>query len=83
MQESGEISRMKIKWWKEKRGGGKCSGVSTSRMREKGKFTAYKKMKKITLELSRSRVSIEGAINNEESTRNISTHKNENILSQH
>lgn len=29
MQESGEISRMKIKWWKEKRGGGAC-GVSLS-----------------------------------------------------
>lgn len=27
MQESGEISRMKTKWWKEKRGGGAC-GVS-------------------------------------------------------
>lgn len=25
MQESGEISKMKIKWWKEKRGGGACS----------------------------------------------------------
>jgi hypothetical protein len=28
MQESGEISRLKTKWWKEMRGGGKCSGVS-------------------------------------------------------
>lgn len=27
MQESGEISRMKTKWWMEKRGGGAC-GVS-------------------------------------------------------
>lgn len=25
MQESGEISAMKIKWWKEKRGGGACT----------------------------------------------------------
>jgi glutamate receptor, ionotropic, invertebrate len=24
MQESGEITAMKIKWWKEKRGGGAC-----------------------------------------------------------
>lgn len=28
LQESGEISRLKTKWWKEKRGGGACSGVS-------------------------------------------------------
>jgi len=28
MQESGEISLMKTKWWKEKRGGGAC-GVSS------------------------------------------------------
>lgn len=28
MQESGEISRLKIKWWKEMRGGGACAGVS-------------------------------------------------------
>lgn len=26
MQESGEISRMRTKWWKEKRGGGACGG---------------------------------------------------------
>lgn len=25
MQESGEITSMKIKWWKEKRGGGACA----------------------------------------------------------
>lgn len=25
MQESGEITSMKIKWWKEKRGGGACT----------------------------------------------------------
>lgn len=28
LQESGEISRLKTKWWKEKRGGGACAGVS-------------------------------------------------------
>jgi hypothetical protein len=30
LQESGEISRMKTKWWKEKRGGGKCSVSDSS-----------------------------------------------------
>lgn len=30
MQESGEITSMKIKWWKEKRGGGACT-VSENR----------------------------------------------------
>jgi glutamate receptor, ionotropic, invertebrate len=24
LQETGELTRMKTKWWKEKRGGGKC-----------------------------------------------------------
>lgn len=28
MQESGEITAMKIKWWKEKRGGGACDDAS-------------------------------------------------------
>jgi hypothetical protein len=28
MQESGEISVLKIKWWKEKRGGGACTAAA-------------------------------------------------------
>lgn len=28
MQESGEITAMKIKWWKEKRGGGACTDTA-------------------------------------------------------
>ncbi|XP_063982898.1 glutamate receptor ionotropic, kainate 2-like [Diachasmimorpha longicaudata] len=30
MQESGLLAQLKDKWWKEKRGGGKCTDVSTS-----------------------------------------------------
>ena len=29
MQESGEITSLKIKWWKEKRGGGACDDASS------------------------------------------------------
>ncbi|CAH0553020.1 unnamed protein product [Brassicogethes aeneus] len=28
LQETGELSQLKIKWWKEKRGGGKCASKS-------------------------------------------------------
>lgn len=26
LQESGELARLKMKWWREKRGGGACEG---------------------------------------------------------
>lgn len=41
MQESGEISRMKTKWWKEKRGGGAC-GVSIQIENFSAKITTIK-----------------------------------------
>jgi hypothetical protein len=36
MQENGDLHRLKVKWWKQKRGGGRCQQTKVKRATELG-----------------------------------------------